>query len=159
MTHMRYLILTILLFCCIHSRAQKIDLINLEHLKAIIESPGDKLKVINFWASWCRPCIMEMPYFEAIDQASAQVYFVTVDHPDDLEKALRMVQRNNIRSKVFLLDESDADKYITSINKDWTGAIPATLFVDARGRQYFFEKAFDKPELENFVKRYSSFNK
>ena len=100
-----------------------------------------------------------MPHFEAIDRSEATVYFVTLDHPEDIVKAQRMLEKNSIKSKALLLNEKDADKYITAINEDWSGAIPATLFVDARGKKYFYEKAFDKPELENYVKKYSSFNK
>ncbi|MBV6639241.1 MAG: TlpA family protein disulfide reductase [Cyclobacteriaceae bacterium] len=156
---MKILALTLILISATASHAQEINMISLESLNKLIESPDKKLKVINFWASWCRPCIMEMPHFEAIDKTKATVYFITLDHPQDIAKAQRMVEKNGIKSKVLLLDEKDADKYITAINEDWSGAIPATLFVDARGRKYFHEKAFDKPELENYVKKYSSYNK
>ena len=156
---MKIFALTLILISATASHAQEINMISLESLNKLIESPDKKLKVINFWASWCRPCIMEMPHFEAIDKTKATVYFITLDHPQDIAKAQRMVEKNGIKSKVLLLDEKDADKYITAINEDWSGAIPATLFVDARGRKYFHEKAFDKPELENYVKKYSSYNK
>lgn len=156
---MKILALTLILISATATRAQEINMISLESLNKLIESPDKKLKVINFWASWCRPCIMEMPHFEAIDKTKATVYFITLDHPQDIAKAQRMVEKNGIKSKVLLLDEKDADKYITAINEGWSGAIPATLFVDARGRKYFHEKAFDKPELENYVKKYSSYNK
>ena len=155
----KILLLSLILVTAASSRAQEIELISLNSLDLLIKTPDKKLKVINFWASWCRPCIMEMPHFEAIDKSKATVYFVTLDHPEDIEKARRMVQKNAIQSRVLLLNEKDADKYITAINKDWSGAIPATLFVDARGNKYFHEKAFDKPELENYVKKYSSYNK
>lgn len=140
-------------------KAQEIQLVSLGELNEIIKSPSEKLKVINFWASWCKPCIIEMPHFEAINREVAIVYFVTLDHPDDIEKARRMVNKNSIKSNVILLDEPDADKFITSIDKDWSGAIPATLFVDARGNRYFHESAFDKPQLEKIVKKYSVYNK
>jgi len=150
---------TLILLSAVATQAQDIEMISLNSLDQLIKSPDKKLKVINFWASWCRPCIMEMPHFEAIDKSKATVYFVTLDHPQDMAKVQRMVEKNGIKSKVLLLNEKDADKYITAINEDWSGAIPATLFVDARGKKYFHEKAFDKPELENYVKKYSSFNK
>ena len=156
---MRYILFSCILLIGIQLKAQEIQLVTLRQLNDLIESPAEKLKVINFWASWCRPCIMEMPHFESLDKTKATVYFVTVDHPDDIEKARRMVEKNAVKSKVLLLNESDADKYITTINKDWSGAIPATLFVDARGSKYFYEEAFDKPQLESIVKKYSSYNK
>ncbi len=153
------LLFSLTLIIATATQAQEIKMISLESLNNLIASPDKKLKVINFWASWCRPCIMEMPHFEAIDKAQATVYFVTVDHPEDVDKARRMVEKNGIKSQVLLLNEKDADKYINAIDRDWSGAIPATLFVDARGNKYFHEKAFDKPELENFVKMYSSNNR
>ncbi|XOV92622.1 MAG: TlpA family protein disulfide reductase [Bacteroidota bacterium] len=156
---MKYFILFLALIAGRLSYGQEINLISLESLNGIINTPDNKLKVINFWASWCRPCILEIPYFEAVDKSQAKVYFVTVDHPEDMEKAMKMVERIQVKSPVFLLNERDTDKYIKSISIDWSGAIPATLFVDARGRRYFHEQAFDKPELDKFVKKYSSYNK
>ena len=155
----KILLLSLMLVTAASTQVQEIELISLNSLDQLIKSPDKKLKVINFWASWCRPCIVEMPYFEAIDRSKATVYFVTLDHPEDIEKARRMVQKNAIQSKVLLLNEKDADKYIMTIKEDWSGAIPATLFIDARGNKYFHEKAFDKPELENYVRKYSSNNK
>jgi len=155
----KILTVSLTLLIAVSTQAQDIELISLNSLNQLIKSPDKKLKVINFWASWCRPCIMEMPHFEAIDKSEATVYFVTLDHPEDIDKAKRMLEKNSIKSKALLLNEKDADKYIMAINEDWSGAIPATLFIDARGKKYFYERAFDKPELENYVKKYSSFNK
>ena len=156
---MKIFTITLIVLSVVSTQAQEIEKISLQSLNQLIESPDKKLKVVNFWASWCRPCIMEMPYFEAIDTDKATIYFVSLDHPEDIGKAQRMVEKNGIKSKVLLLDEKEADKYIMSINEDWSGAIPATLFIDARGNKYFHEKAFDKPELENYVSKYSSSNK
>lgn len=155
---MKYLALIFFGFLGYQAEAQKIETISLNALEQIINAPSEKLKVINFWASWCRPCIMEMPYFDELNGKEVKVYFITLDHPEDIEKAERISKKLNIKSKVCLLDEMDADKLITSISEKWTGAIPATLFVSSGGAQFFHEQALEKPELQNFVKKYSSRN-
>ena len=65
-----------------------------------------------------------------------------------------MIQKKQINTKAYLLNEKDADKYIKTISEEWTGAIPATLFVDTNGHQYFYEQAFDEPELKKTVESY-----
>ncbi len=156
---MKYTLILALFILGTELKSQELQMVSLKELSERIDKPSDKLKVINFWASWCKPCIMEMPYFEAINKSDAEVLLITLDHPDDIEKATRIVTKNGITSKVLLLNESDADKFISSINSDWSGAIPATMFVDARGNKYFYEEAFDKTQLDKLVKKFSAYNR
>lgn len=146
-------ILVGVMFFSLHGLAQQeVKLMKLDELMQLVEEDSDKLRVINFWASWCGPCIKELPYFDAINtKTDVEVYLISLDFVQDREKAERMIQKSRIESPAYLLDEKDYDKYITRINSDWSGAIPATLFVDSSGRKVFHEKAFEKAELEQIV--------
>lgn len=143
----------------IFSSAQTVKSVKYEELEKIIRSEeGSAVKVINFWATWCKPCIEELPYFEKLKETyngkDVQVLLVSLDFSAD--KASAYKDKKNIQSEVVFLDETDHNKWIDKISPQWSGAIPATLIVDTRtGKEQFFERKFEENELfltiEKFV--------
>ncbi len=113
--------------------AQSIKNIKIEQLEIIINQKNDTLKVVNFWASWCVPCVKELPYFAKlsleIKQKPIQFIFVAVE--DTPEKALNILKKKKINIDSYLLDEANANKWIDKIDKNWDGAIPFTLIISA----------------------------
>ncbi len=147
----------ILLLISITAHSQNVKLISVESLDELIAQGSDQVRVYNFWASWCGPCVKEMPYFEAVNKSqSAEVVFISLDFPEDMNKAQRLISKKGIQSKTYLLNSTNYDEYIPKINEAWSGAIPATLFVSPSGKKYFYEKAFEQRELEQMVKNLSS---
>lgn len=156
-------ILTILLsFAAFESSAQDIEVIKYPDLAKLISAPSEKNKVINFWATWCRPCIKELPQFlelyEKYNDENLELSLVSFDFVEDLENKLKpFVAKKNIEAKVYLLDETDYNAFIDKVDPSWSGAIPATLMI-AKGnsRRKFIEKEFSEDELEkvylNFIK-------
>lgn len=154
---MRHLVVIFFLLSWAPSQAQSIQLIQLSELTTLMNQTTDQLRVFNFWASWCGPCVKEMPYFEALNQQEdVEVILVSLDFVSDKEKAEKLILKKEIQSKVYLLNEKDPDRYIPAINKNWTGAIPATLFVDSSGKKTFYEKAFDQQELTSIINQLTS---
>ncbi len=112
--------------------------------------------VVNFWATWCKPCIKEMPYFEELaakyKDDNVEVIFVSLDFPRLLEKqVIPFIKENNIKSKVVLLDDTGANEWIPKVDEFWSGAIPATLIYRNDYRK-FYEGPFDFEKLESAVK-------
>ena len=123
-------------------------------LESEITKSSNKLKVVNFWATWCKPCIEEMPYFDAVikqESESATLYFVSLDFVEDLERVTKFVEKKKPYGKVMLLDNINYDSFMPKVDSSWTGAIPATLFVDSSGNQYFYEKSFSQDELSTLI--------
>jgi thiol-disulfide isomerase/thioredoxin len=113
------------------------------------------LTIFNFWASWCGPCLREMPHFEAYaENERVKVYFVSLDFEKDLEKVKKVVKDRALKSDVIFLNEQDYNSYMEKVSKEWTGAIPATLFVSGIGKKYFHEKELSKEELDDLIKAY-----
>ncbi|MFY0599834.1 MAG: TlpA family protein disulfide reductase [Cyclobacteriaceae bacterium] len=143
-------------FCFLISVAtfsQKVEAIKMDKLKEVMSRDSEKVKVINFWASWCGPCVKELPYFDLLSQNNElEVTLVSLDFPENIMKAEKLLEKKGIASDSYLLDESE---YIDNIDETWSGAIPATLIFDTEGNRYFYEKSFTKSELVELVKNIS----
>ncbi|WP_291133328.1 TlpA family protein disulfide reductase [Flavobacterium sp. UBA7682] len=128
--------------------------------KAIIKE-NDTVYVINFWATWCAPCIKELPYFEKLhtDNKKIKVILVSLDSQKDLEKKLiPFVERKKITAEVLLLSDKDYNSWLSKIDKDWSGAIPATLIIQGKKR-IFAEREFENfTELDDYVNSFINLN-
>ena len=115
--------------------------------KALIKD-NSTIYIINFWATWCAPCIKELPYFEKlhIENKQVKLILVSLDSKKDLEsKLIPFLKKKNITSEVVLLSDKDYNTWLTKVDENWSGAIPATWIV--RGNQ----KVFTEREFENFT--------
>ena len=135
-----------------------LEIYNYEGLKPLLNRVDNKIYIINFWATWCAPCIKELPYFEQINEAyndkNVEVILVSLDFPKQYEKKLKpYIKNNNIQSKVVAFDDPDQNKWIPDIAENWTGAIPATLIYNKDKRQ-FYERSFNCEELEIELKTF-----
>ena len=121
-------------------------------LKPLLEKQDGKTYVINFWATWCAPCVKELPAFEKLNREYAaknvEVILVSLDFPKQIDKRLiPFINKKKLQSKVVLLDDVNEDVWIKAIDSTWSGALPATLIYSAKGRK-FYEQSFDYEKLE-----------
>jgi len=153
---MRKLLAIALLLIAFAANAQKAEIVKLEQLQELIQSKSDHIKVINFWATWCAPCIKELPYFEKLGQDRPDVKVTLVSMDLDLdpnpEKVHKFVARKKLQSKVVILDEKDPNSYIEQIDKNWSGALPATIIINGKtGQRKFVGKELHEGELEKLI--------
>lgn len=129
-----------------------------DDLQPLLERTNDTLYVINFWATWCVPCVKELPYFEKVTaeygSQKVKVLLVSLDFIEDIETALiPFIKKHQLLSDVVLLDDPDANRWIPMVDKEWDGAIPVTLF--KKGDQSsFIEHAVTYEELVNEINNY-----
>lgn len=121
-------------------------------LKTLLEKNDGKTYVINFWATWCAPCVKELPAFEKINKEYATknvtVILVSLDFPKQVTKRLiPFINKKKIQSKVVLLNDTNENFWIKAIDSSWSGAIPATLIYNGKDRK-FYEQSFDYDQLE-----------
>ncbi|MBA9079633.1 MULTISPECIES: TlpA family protein disulfide reductase [Rufibacter] len=139
------------------AQGQRVPLVKLPHLQRYLTSPADTTYIINFWATWCKPCVEELPHFEALQKEYAQkpvkVILVSLDFAKDLEKkVIPFVNRNKLQSTVFVLDEPDQNAWIPLVDPSWSGAIPATLLLNgARKQRFFVEKPLSPAQLKELL--------
>ena len=146
----------IALFCAsVSSFAQQAEVIKFDKLRSLLDEEGDKVHVINFWATWCAPCVKELPLFEALNakkDPNIKVTLVSLDFADEINKVNSFISKRKIKSSVLLLDEIDYNSWIDRVEKSWGGAIPATLFINQRtGERKFVDKELKDGELEKVI--------
>ncbi|MBV1923060.1 MAG: TlpA family protein disulfide reductase [Flavobacteriaceae bacterium] len=127
--------------------------LSFSEIEPYFKRENDTTYVINFWATWCKPCIKELPYFESITEnykdQKVKVVLISLDFPKKVETNLiPFVRKRNIKSEVIHLNDSDANTWIPKVSEEWEGAIPATLIYNKEERK-FYERSFTYEELVN----------
>ncbi len=130
----------------------KIKIAGLEKIIAESKTP----MIINFWATFCKPCMEEIPYFQKLSSIykkdGLQVLFVSLDMQDDFPgKVNSFIQSRKMSS--YWLDETNADYFCPRVDPSWSGAIPASLFISNNNNyRKFSEDPFSENDLEKEVR-------
>jgi thiol-disulfide isomerase/thioredoxin len=138
-------------------RAQRPEIIHIQQVQAWDQADNDTLYVLNFWATWCKPCVAEMPYFDQVqrelEEQKVKVIFISMDFSNEYEKRLvPFVARKKLYSKVVMLDEPKYNDWIDLVSPAWSGAIPATLMVQhSRGIREFHEGEYTYESLKSKI--------
>ena len=127
-------------------------------LSPLLTTSSEKIYIVNFWATWCAPCVKELPYFEQMNSnysdKNVEVILVSLDFPKKYDSSLKpFIKINELKSKVIALNDPNGNSWIPKISEDWSGSIPATLIFNKNKRK-FYEKSFSYDELETEVKQF-----
>lgn len=138
-----------------------IKLVNFEQLKPAYINNDDVLYVVNFWATWCGPCVQELPHFMELNQnyksnKKFKMILVSLDDSDNLETAVKnFARRMKLDADLYLLDDiKKMNEWIPAVNKDWSGSIPATLVIKNGKTLSFDARALTKEELEERISKH-----
>ncbi len=146
-----------LLVGCGRGNQEEVSFVTVDYkgLESYLEESEAAVHVVNFWATWCKPCIEELPHFETIREEyrgkDVKVILVSLDFPDQTERLTNFIEKRNIQSEVVFLDDGDANSWIPKVDVSWTGAIPVTIIYNDQKRS-FYEKSFTYQELEEELK-------
>jgi thiol-disulfide isomerase/thioredoxin len=141
------------------SYKDKISVIDEVWLKNKIENRNGKILFVNFWASWCVPCVEEFPELVKIynEHKNSKVDFlsVSVDLPSDIETKVKpFLTEQSADFSVVVVEEKKSDEVINLINPEWNGAVPVTVIYDKNGkRKEFISEAKDYEFFNNSIKR------
>lgn len=153
-----FLIVYIFTACQTHNNEQVIQVVNYETLQNIVNPTHDVLTLVNFWATWCLPCVEELPDFMAANKnyeknTKFKMILVNLDKVSDLETKVKpFITKNNITTDVYLLDDNKRmNEWIPSFDNNWSGAIPATILYKNGKKIAFIEGSLTKIELEKLI--------
>lgn len=135
--------------------AQEIRITDFNGLKPLLDKRNDTTYVVNFWATWCSPCVKELPAFERVHieygNQAVSVKLVSLDFRKQLESRLiPFIQKYNLQPEVILLDDPDSNAWIDKVSPEWSGALPATLIYN-RNFRAFYERGFTYEELAEII--------
>jgi thiol-disulfide isomerase/thioredoxin len=150
--------LTIFLGFGLSAITQDVAKWSLSDLKTAIAS-ADKPTVFNFWATICKPCIQEIPYFQELvkkyDSAGVQLVLVNLDFRENYpDKIKGFAKKMGFTAPVKFLDETNADLFCPLVDSSWSGSIPSSLFINNKtGYRKFFEDQLSREALEKEIIR------
>ena len=139
------------------SKAQKFEFIKVPELEKILSNPEDKLFVVNFWATWCPPCVKEFPYFQKVakdyDTEKVRFIMISLDFRDDVEsKLVPFLEKNNVSVDVAMMTDLDYNSWIDKVDPSWQGEIPSTLiFNNSRNIRHFHPGEIDEKDLRTLI--------
>ncbi len=152
---MRTLLLIFTILIAQPAVGQQASIVKFDQVQSILDTKSEQIQVINFWATWCAPCVKELPLFEklnSLNDPTLKITLINLDYADKLDKVNSFINRKNLKSEVLLLDETDYNSWIDKVHKNWGGAIPATLVINqATGKRKFVEKELKDGDLEVLI--------
>jgi thiol-disulfide isomerase/thioredoxin len=140
---------------------QTVKIVKFTDLETVIKKNDNKLYVVNFWATWCKPCIDELPGFMDVNKmyrhnSGFKMILVSLDLAKEAETKVRpFLLKNKMDVDVYLLDDNKRmNEWIPAVDKEWTGAIPATIFYRNGKKLEFVETKMQKTELVQIISKY-----
>ncbi len=153
-----FLFVFVLFFSCRQVSSQSIPKWKIEDLEKYI-SKSDTPVVVNFWATYCGPCIKEIPYFQEVvkqyEDKGVKLLLVSLDFKESFPNKIdSFADKRKFTSKIVWLDETNADYFCPRVDSKWSGAMPATLFINnKKGHHSFFEEEMSKEKFETEIKK------
>lgn len=123
--------------------AQNIQVIKKKELLELLKPVEKQVVVYNFWASWCAPCVKELPIFRQTTEkftGKVKVVLISLDFRENLEKVKKILQKKEITFDTFLLDETKYNTWIDDVEPRWQGAIPMTIIQKGKKRIFINEE-------------------
>ena len=141
----------------LEGRSQTVKRVKIGEIEDLIRN-ADYPLVVSFWATWCRPCIHEIPYLqetvEKYSDRNVELVLVSLDFKESFPSVIEsFVRKNGYKASFFWLNETNADQFCPKIDPKWDGSIPATLFVNNKtGYRKFYDRQLTPLQVEAEIK-------
>lgn len=154
-------LITLVFSLCVFNffgQGNNIPAVKIDALKTIYSKPNDTTYIINFFATWCGPCMREMPilnqFYDEHKDTRTKLIFVSLDNIAYIKKLPTKMKKLGVQAPVYLLNESNDFSWLAKIDNRWQGSIPATMVVNnQKNIKAFFETPLEKGQLEFYLKK------
>lgn len=133
--------------------------IDLSSLQQKIRQTDGKMKVVNFWATWCEPCKEEMPHLVELRKnfgEKIELLLVAIDDASTIDTVMKPILKNaGVEFLCYIKQEGRDEEFINGINPQWSGALPTTFIYNSEGKEVEMltgEQTYEK--FEEAVKKY-----
>lgn len=132
---MKYFFILIFFIFLQDQSAAQARVIKFPELESLLDKKSDTVRVFNFWATWCVPCVEELPGFLKLEKElsgkTIRFYYISLDFKRNLvDRLIPFIKNNGMQnSTVYLLDEPDYNSWIDKVDPSWQGSIPATVII------------------------------
>jgi thiol-disulfide isomerase/thioredoxin len=154
---MNYLKRTGLLLCisAFTFSGPQVSIVSFDNLKQETLKNNDTLYVVNFWATWCDPCVKEIPFFQAAYSKFAsrkvKMVFVSLNSAKELASVQKFAEQKQLKPEVLVLNAGNPNNWINAIDSSWSGALPATVLYRHSKKLYFHEGEFTQDKLNQII--------
>lgn len=154
---MKRILLSIVLISFILSPAKSaVPVFDFTQFESRVQQNNDTLYIVNFWATWCKPCVAELPIFEALQQTYSQkpvkIILVSQDAKARTTQVSDFLKNNNYTSECFILSAGNPNVWINKIDSNWSGLIPMTVLYKSGKKVYIHEGDYAaQEELEKII--------
>jgi thiol-disulfide isomerase/thioredoxin len=155
----RMLVSLLLATATLTAQSQQIPKWKITDVEKYMQGGKDEVLVINFWATFCKPCVAEIPSFIKITEQyksdKVALLLVSLDLPSFYPaRVASFAKKNKFTANIVWLDETNADYFCPKIDQRWSGSIPGTLFLNTKtGYRKFFEEEMDALTFEHELKK------
>jgi len=139
----------------VSGNTRSVKVYDINNFAQFLSPVDDTVYVFNFWATWCEPCLKELPYFDRLagyfKNKKIKTIFVSMDFRSKIKELLiPYIEANNIHSDVIVLNASDTKLLNSKVDSAWSGALPATLILKGNQKS-FYTKSFTELELQKVM--------
>ncbi|MEW4567018.1 redoxin domain-containing protein [Tautonia sp. JC769] len=133
-----------------------LETIDLDGVAELAKNDSDDLLLVNLWATWCGPCVAELPEFVEMNRMyrgrDFKLITISLDDSDAQSKALEVLTEHHVSATNYLLDAADRDAFAEALDPEWPGPVPYTLLIAPGGEVlYRHTGAIDPLEVKRAI--------
>lgn len=145
----------ILLLASVAFTGQRVHVVSFNEMQKAVKHNNDTLYVVNYWSTWCAPCVKELPYFQAAYKKYAsrkiKMIYVSLNPASSIAEVEKFAEAKDLKPDVMLLSDNNPNVWIDKVDSSWSGAIPATVLYRHGKKLYFHEGDFDQEKLNTLI--------
>jgi thiol-disulfide isomerase/thioredoxin len=126
-----------------------LQLIDEKGVRALVKNDGKKLRLINVWATWCGPCVAELPEFVTMNRMYRQRDFelitISANSPEEKDDALKVLKEKQVSASNYLFEGTDKYELMDAVDEKASGPVPHTILVAPDGKVLYRKSGSCEP--------------